>query len=122
MRVDLLPRLSGRYGYTFNGRLNPNTQADARGRALTGTRCDTRLTAHLDPGCPPWPPGVVLLPNENVSKINQSGYLTKVHRPENQVVLIHVPEPLEGDRNREYSSYGQGIAALVSAGQRSPVK
>ncbi|KAI0237564.1 hypothetical protein LSAT2_011876 [Lamellibrachia satsuma] len=27
-------------------------------------------------------------------------YLTKVHRPENQVVLIHVPEPLEGDRNR----------------------
>ena len=59
-------------------------------------------------------------------RVYVSGYLTKVHRPENQVVLIHVPEPLEGDRNREYSPHVHpvvdGIAALVSAGQRSTVK
>ena len=32
------------------------------------------------------------------------GYLTTIHRPENNVVLVHVPEILDGERNSEYKS------------------
>ena len=30
------------------------------------------------------------------------GYLTTVHKPDNKVVLVHVPEILDADRNRMY--------------------
>ena len=29
------------------------------------------------------------------------GYLSTIHKPSNEVVLLHVPEVIDGDRNRE---------------------
>ena len=42
-----------------------------------------------------------------------TGYVKALHRPENEVILLHVPEVFDGDRSSKYCTHWFSSLAII---------